>query len=651
MYKDIFRAMSLVSCFYLLACDDTADNEQNPDVQSASDSQALADMMADRQDAGPACEPAMGLYDPFVLDIATQYPDNLLTEPDNASPTGLRLTQSYTDFPWMAAAPALLGENFDRWHHLSGFALSGKVFFSFSSPIRADWSDTLATRDDLVLVNLDTGLIDERDFEISWGTGGSTIYLQPQVPLEPGTTYAMFLLRSAGSLPEGCLTPAPVISDLLSGTLGDERFESVQSSYALGLDIAGVEVEEILSATVFTTHRDHEIVLEAATNIKRRRYSWRDGSECESDERLIRCNHQFTARDYRDDGAILTASPTQNYEVPFTTWYPRGFDTPRPILMYGHGLNSELDEAERIVDEFIELGYAIVASPALQHGTHPTRINPDSTAALDFLGIDIGNLRIDAFAMRGHFNQTSLDRLQILELIRQTESLPGAPDQLIDASLSVYFGISLGGLLGPVLLASDDAIDAGILSVAGGRLIAFATDTESVDMFRPVLVNLAGGDENLEKMLAVAQTFVDAADPATFARHVLYDRLDATSRAPDLLVPVAEYDEVVPPSTGRALARALRIPHVAPVSTPVEGLEVIEAPVQGNHPDGTSTQGYFQFDRLPRGDGSRTARHSSTPSSEIALFQVRAFLSAISERMPALIINPYAEFDVPALMD
>ena len=309
MSKSLSYPIILVACFYLCACDDTAERELNADMYIQMDSASRKDMMQETPDAVATCEQTIGLYDPFALEIAAQYPDNLLTEPDETSPTGLRLTQSYTDFPWMASAPALLGENFERWHRLSGFALSGKIFFSFSNPIRSDWVDNVAIRDDLILVNLDMGVVDDRDFAINWGTGGRTIYLQPQVPLDPGTAYAIFLLKSAGNLPDGCLTPAPIMSEVLAGTMTDERYGPVQSSYALGLDIAGVDIESILSATVFTTHRDHEVVLEAATNIKRRRYNWRDGSECESNDRLIRCEHRFTARDYRDDGAILNVNP------------------------------------------------------------------------------------------------------------------------------------------------------------------------------------------------------------------------------------------------------------------------------------------------------------------------------------------------------
>lgn len=598
----------------------------------------------------PACSlTSRGLYDPFESEQLHQFPDDILTNGAPESPTGLRLSSDIALFPWAIAAPPLLGNNFIQWDALSGFALSGKIFVSFSEPLTPEWPTTEPPRDAVVLVSLTGETIDSTALDLTWGAEGRTLYAQPSTPLAPGISYALLVKKTIMARGPDCLQAADHTADLLTGDVGDPRLERLAPQYIKALDIAGLDAREIAAATVWTTHRDHDILFEVADNIRRRQFQWNDGSSCDEKPQWIECRHSFNVRDYRNGSAVFDARPVETYRLPVRSWYPKGFDTPRPIMLYGHGLNSNFGEVQKIVDEYIDLGFAIIASPALQHVDHPTRLNPDSTAALDFLGIDIANLAIDAFAMRGHFSQTTLDRLQLLHLLRNTGRLPGFSDQRLDSNLSIYFGISLGGLLGTSLLALDDQLQAGILSVAGGQLIAFATDTASVEVFRPALVNIFGGEAVYEKMLTVAQTFVDAADPATYAPYVFHKRMNSDSRAPDVLMPVAVYDDVVPPSTGRALARALRIPHVGPQFTPVFGLERHACPTQSNSPEGDSTQGYFQFDRIEWDGRVVPAQHTNTPESEIALEQLRIFLQSILDGQPGLIVDPYQDFDIPDL--
>ncbi|MEE2756019.1 MAG: Ig-like domain-containing protein [Myxococcota bacterium] len=647
-HRPITNRALLIPLACLFASGVTACDETQAIVPT--DGGVLEDSALFDRNLEPVCSlTSQGLYDPFESAQLNQFPDDLLTERDEESPTGRRLSSDIALFPWASTAPPLLGNNFLQWDALSGFALSGKIFVSFSEPLAEDWQMRPPASDAVMLVSLTDEKIDRTSLELTWGFDGRTLFAQPRTPLRPGTTYAFLVTKTVTDAAPECLQAAPRIKELLRGDVGDPRFERVSPDYIRALDIADLEARDIAGATVFTTHRDHEVLFDAADNIRRRRFQWNSGSRCEEKAQWIECRHSFNARDYRNGAAVFDPRPVDTYRLPVRSWYPTGFDTPRPIMIYGHGLNSNFGEVQKIVDEYIGLGYAIIATPALQHVDHPTRLNPDSTAALDFLGIDIPNLQIDAFKMRGHFSQTTLDRLQLLQLLRDVGSLPGFVNQNLDTNLSIYFGVSLGGLLGSSLLALDDQLRAGILSVAGGQLIAFATDTASVEVFRPVLVNIFDGEAIYEKMLTVAQTFVDAADPATFAPHVFYQRNNPESRTPDILMPVAVYDDIVPPSTGRALARALRIPHVGPQFTEVFGIERQGCPAQGNGRNGESTQGYFQFDRVERDGRPVPAQHTNTPESSIALEQLRVFLQSILDGQPGLIVDPYQDVDLPEL--
>ena len=375
----------------------------------------------------------------------------------------------------------------------------------------------------------------------------------------------------------------------------------------------------------------------------------RPGTTCTEKSDWYHCTLAVRVRDYRTGRWISRAQASDQYDLPVEMYYPKGADGPVGVLLYGHGLSSDTGEADYVASRLTGIDYAILASPAPKHGNHPSREDPDDVAALNYLGIDLSVLKIDALTMRGHFNQTNMERLQLLELVRSSTHLPGNPSFLIDPDLTVYFGVSLGGILGTGLLALDNALSGAVLSVAGGELIKFATDTPAVDPFRPALINIFGSTAQFERILPVAQTLVDAADPVTLAASALHDRRIGPSHTPNVLLPVAVYDDVVPPSTGRALARALKLPHIEPVSVPVSGLLEAAAPAIGNGPGGTSTLGYFQFDRVPGGNGVVAADHINTPTSDLALQQLRVFLESIKAGGPAVIINPYDGQNVPPL--
>jgi hypothetical protein len=289
----------------------------------------------------------------------------------------------------------------------------------------------------------------------------------------------------------------------------------------------------------------------------------------------------------------------------------------------------------------------VVAPDAVSHGLHPS-VDPDSAdlAALAFLGIDLNAFTIDALTFRGNFNQTALDRLTLLRLLEQDPDIDGDGTPDIDVDRLAYWGVSLGGMLGPITLALDTRIRAGVLSIAGGRLLTFATDTAAVAPFRPAIVSIIGSEALFERLLPVAASLIDAADPATWATHMLRDRLVGDPQ--HVLLPVSSNDETVPPASGRALARALGAPHLAPVVLDTELLDVVEGPLAGNLP-GNITAAYFQLDRVTVGDAVVLSNHDNTPHSAEGDLQIGTFFSTWLAAGIPTIVDPYDELGTPPL--
>jgi hypothetical protein len=91
-----------------------------------------------------------------------------------------------------------------------------------------------------------------------------------------------------------------------------------------------------------------------------------------------------------------------------------------------------------------------------------------------------------------------------------------------------------------------------------------------------------------------------------------------------------------------ALARALGIPHLAPVVQRVELIDVIESgPVEGNWADGERTAAFFQFDRVTIDDRVREATHVDSAKCDETAHMIRTFFGAWADGEVPVIDDPF----------
>ena len=467
----------------------------------------------------------------------------MLTREDPESPTGLHLEVRPEVAPWVNTVPAVLRGAIDDLPTLSGFGTHAGAVMRFTAPVAA--SEHMFTLYDLgetppVTVPIELTLREE----------GATVIIQPLRPLRPATRHALF----AAGLTDGdggCVRPSPALRALLTDDALAPALEGMRARYHAALEATEVDPYTLNAATVFTTHGDLDVVAAAAADVTTRAYAWSAPPVCDDRGDYRRCDGEFEAYDYRDDRHIATAAPGEAWTLPVSVWLPASGPGPFPTLVYGHGLGGSRGEGRALARLYCPRGFAIIAIDAMRHGAHPTADPEDPLPALAFLGIDLQQVRIDALALRGHFNQSNLDRLQLIELVRDSPDVDGDGVADLDIDRLAYWGISLGGMLGSGLLALSDDLGAGILSVAGGGLLLFVTDTSSVANLRPAILRLFGGEDRFERMLPLAQTLVDAADPAAWGPYVTGPRLSGAQHRPDVLLPVAAEDDTVPPPPGR----------------------------------------------------------------------------------------------------
>ena len=673
----LLHGVLLAACVFapLAGCSSDADDAAAPDASVAdaggvdtSDAapdaggDAAGDATGDAAgDAVAAVEPAWcegatahrwEPLDPTDLDF---FPDGLLVRDDSASPTGQRLELTEETAPWIVEVPELLRDSVLAMNALSGFGTLGGALLRFSAPVSDVPTDAASSLESAGWQWWDLGVspAERVPFEGRVLEDGLTVVLWPLRPLALGSDHALVLTTDALADDGGCIAPAPTTRRLLWGDDASlpntARIAQFDTLYRDTLATLGIAPEAVSAITVFRTHDDLLPIRAAAEDVLTRPVAWGPSMACAPRDRFFECEATTTVLDYRNARGVVDDTVTpREAEIPVTVWLPSEGAENAPVLVYGHGLNSTRGEGWEIASRLAGEGFAVVAMEAVEHGAHPF-IDPaeGSEPALRFLGIDLANLSIDAERIRGNFNQTNIDRIRLVNLLRTDGDFDGDGIAELDPTRVGYVGASLGAMCGAGLLALSPDLDAAVLTIGGARLMSIVTDTAMIESFRPLIGNLVGSPELFDRLVPVAQHLVDAADPGLWAAHVLRDRFDDRT-PPSVLAAFGMDDDVVPPASGRALARALGAPHLAPVVVPLDLVETIDAaPVSANWADGQRTAATFQFDRVTRGDSVRAARHTDTAKSDESAEQIRAFFVPWAAGEVPVAIDPYAVLNTP----
>ncbi|MEC7988256.1 MAG: hypothetical protein VX278_24025, partial [Myxococcota bacterium] len=350
---------------------------------------------------------------------------------------------------------------------------------------------------------------------------------------------------------------------------------------------------------------------------------------------------------YRNGKEILDTETQGEWSINIHLWLPLQQDEPAPVVVYGHGINNTAEDGALIAQHVVPMGLAVVSADALFHGSHPTA-NPDAALpALNFLGVNLSAFVFDTPNLRGSFGQSTAERLQMIRLLEQNPDVDGDGVEDLDMRTLIYHGFSLGGMMGPQLLATKPTFGAAALVAGGGNLPLFVTDTQVMqDYLLSLMEVLVGTRDDYDIIVPVIQAAVDESDPAIWARHILENRLD-TADPPDLLFPVSVIDGDVPPSAGQALARAFEIPHLSPISTTVSMLEEAEGPLHANL-ESSATAAYFQLDRVSTDAGIEAANHDNVAWNAETMWMITHFLQSYLDGRTE-IAEPYSALGTPPL--
>ena len=584
------------------------------------------------------------------------FPDDAVTRDDATSLTGLRVDLGAAP-AWLATEPEPFKPLWRQLDQLDGFGTSAGVILHFDRPVGPVPSGAAASvsADDLRFYDLSQDPPERVAFESEVIDDGTTIILWPMRPLREKALHAVVMTTAHLAADGACVSPsAPLRALLANDATAAPEVRRLASRVQSLLAKTGLASDAVSALSVFTTQAITEITLSNRADIAARSFDWKTAPTCAPESSQRKCHGTFMAFDYRNEGYLGDPKAPTPYELPLRVWLPSTapLATAAPVLVFGHGLGGKADDAASIARIVGPLGFATVALPAPRHGDHPTARHEPNADFLDLLGIDVAAFTIHGFTFRENVRQAVFDKLQAIALLRTHADVDGDGQADLDLDRTVYWGISLGGIMGTDLAALSRDVRLAVLSVPGARVLSIITDAPNFSTFKDILAGIGGGDGAVAWMAVVGQTLVDAGDPVNWAPHILRDRIDDRD-PPHLLMQMVIDDSTVPNVATRSLARAVAIaPQVPPIIRPIEPLAASgTAPIQTNV-NGTITAGLFEFDRVSSSPGGspRVATHSGVFSGIEAVGQVEHFLTTwLATPSAPTSIDPYATNGTPPL--
>lgn len=634
------------------------------DDSTSSTNSAEADDGADSSSTGaPAlsfCEGSFEVrYDPAGPGLHA-FPDDLWTE-DAATRTGLRL-RSPVDVLAPEDPTRGFPSVFGEFGTLDGFGVTAPAFIRVtgdidptSLPAMGDETDPLTSS--LLLIDLDAEPasfvpFDLRVIEENGLDDGTTLLLAPLRPLRAGARHAVVMTRGVVDEAGECFAPSAAMRALLAGEADTPELTRLGDGYARTLEVlrdAGtiVEADDLSAAVVYTTATTIEQsvdIADAIANSFPSPYTLAEtGCYTQYGYPFRTCEGVIRMVDFADDdGIIRGVAPVSTFELPFVAYLPLQGLGPFPTVLYGHGLTGDrLTAWYPTAYNLAQDGFAVLAIDSPKHGDHPDASVTNPT--FDLLGLSNDPFDpFDPFDARDNFRQAAFDKLQLVHRVLAGMDVTGDGNPDFDPQRLLYQGDSLGGVMGPQMLALSDAFESATLVVPGGNLTNIV-DQATEFMPLVLLVTQSMSDDERLRMLAITQTAIDGGDPMTFAPWVIADRLpEFAARRPHVLAQMALDDTVVPNSSTTYLVRAMGIPIVGEAKFPMRDVAIERSfPVIGNLP-GPLTGGLYQYDLMSDGNGGfEPATHRELQGDLYALSQQWAFMNSGNAPEGARIMYPY----------
>ena len=278
-------------------------------------------------------------------------------------------------------------------------------------------------------------------------------------------------------------------------------------------------------------------------------------------------------------------------DVWFTLVLPAGETTSLPLVVFQHGLGNDRSQVFAIADTLAAAGYAVLAIDIPFHGMRARAasaemldsvhsfgdtVGPDlygdiggNPSYVEYVGVFDEEGAYEAFHPfypRDAFRQSVADLMAAVDVTERadltaiTTATDGPSALSFDEGPIGFVGVSLGGILGTMFVATETRVGCAVLNVTGGNLTRLVELSAGFNpTFFPILFPKLGLDYSTldyeadppahTPQIAIYQTLLDAGDSMTFAPAL-------ESREVHVLFQMAVDDETVPNVGTESLARA-----------------------------------------------------------------------------------------------
>ncbi|MEJ7734748.1 MAG: hypothetical protein WKG00_36835 [Polyangiaceae bacterium] len=280
-----------------------------------------------------------------------------------------------------------------------------------------------------------------------------------------------------------------------------------------------------------------------------------------------------------------SGAPVQDgtYQAPFTLVLPRAALTgPVKLLLFGHGFlgsgEDEIGGAEgSYLQTFADLhGYALVAT--------------DWSGLSKYEGVDAAGSAAAAFALADmnafpwvsdRLHQAMVAAMTLARTARGAlagdEALFVGGAQVIEDDRIDYYGISLGGVMGAVLMGYSPDLERGVLNVGGAGWSLLLQRSTNWALFKLLLDGSYPDKLDQQMVIDVIQAYLDPADGMT-AAPLLSAPLPGNP-AKRILLQMAVGDAQVPNLSSEAYARSVGLPVLEDAASKPWGLDVAPTPL------------------------------------------------------------------------
>lgn len=543
-------------------------------------------------------------------DCMMPFPNAIDLAVDASSKTGFRLALQAEQLPIVAFSKEALDPA--PWNLADGFSPATPILYHFAERIDAaslvvpsKIETSITPQSPTVIVDMATSTlvahfseIDQTAPDVDGVRQGMMI--RPVKRLAPNHRYAVGITNAVRTVDGKTPAGPPLFRPIADGkSMSDARAKAQAErmpEILKSIGAAGVDTSKLLVAWDFVTGSDEYLTSHLLSMRDQALAAGSNGigftitkvEENPNSDSLRIVHGTFTTPSFMtDDDANTKAHELvfdaagkpklqRNYEAPFTMIIPKSAVGKKlPLMLFGHGLLGNGDDILGGQKFANDKGYILFATDWI--GLSKTE-NPLSTVGSGAIADALKSFNHVAW-VTDRLQQSIINAMVLAQTVRgkmvndpvmsDTGMMGGTP--IGDPAQLVYWGISLGGIMGNALMGYEPDITRAVLGVPGGNWSLMIQRSSQWPQFKLLLGGSYPDYLDVQLLLALAQMRFDFSDPITTASRVILDPLPGSPKK-QILIHLAVGDSQVPNLSTDLTARTEGIPLLGPTARQAWGL-------------------------------------------------------------------------------